>query len=325
MTAVRFGTYVPQGWNGELARWRDEPGAQWDVVVGTARAAEELGFDLLCTADHLVPAPVPTDAPVFECYTTLTALAAATSRVRLGQMATCAGYRNAALLAKLTSNVDVISGGRLELCLGAGWYEAEYRAYGYDFPSAVDRIALLEETVELVTALWTEPTVTMKGRFVRADDARCDPKPLQRPRPPVWVAGSGPNHTLRVVARLADVSNFGGPPSEFAATVVRLDEHCARVGRDAGEIAHSWSGSCLIRDEEREVRRLYEEGTVHGVHGLDYETWRDRYLVGTPDHVAGKVAALVEAGATIFVPWFADLPDQTTMRIFADRVIGAFR
>ena len=322
---TRFGTYVPQGWNGELARWRDDPVAQWNVVVDTAQAAESLGYDLLCTADHVVPAPVPTDAPVFECYTALTALAAATTSIRLGQMTTCAAYRNAALLAKMTSNLDVISGGRLEWCIGAGWYEDEYRAYGYDFDPPADRITRLEETVELVTALWSEPTVTLKGRFVRADDARCEPKPLQRPRPPVWIAGSGPNRTLPVVARHADVSNFGGPPDEFASTVALLGQHCERAGRDPARIAHSWSGSCLIRETEAEVRALYEEGTVHGIHGLDYETWRDRYLVGTPDHVATKVAGLIDAGAAIFVPWFADLPDPTTMRIFAERVMGAVR
>jgi len=322
---IRFGTYVPQGWNGELAPWRDNPAAQWRVVVDTARAAEELGYDLLCTADHVVPAPVPTDAPVFECYTTLTALAAVTTRIRLGQMTTCAAYRNPALLAKMTANIDVISGGRLEWCIGAGWYETEYRAYGYDFEPPADRIARLAETVELVTALWSEPTVTVNGRFVRADEAHCEPKPLQQPLPPVWIAGSGPRRTLPVVARLADVSNFGGPPSEFAATVAELGEHCEQVGRDLAEIEHSWAGSCLIRDDEAEVRALYEQGTVHGIHGLDYETWRTRYLVGTPDQVAAKVAGLVDAGASIFVPWFADLPDQTTMRIFADRIMGAFR
>ena len=196
------------------------------------------------------------------------------------------------------------------------------RAYGYDFEPPADRIARLAETVELVTALWSEPTVSVKGRFVRADGARCEPKPLQQPQPPVWIAGSGPRRTLPVVARLADVSNFGGPPSEFAGTVALLGEHCEQVGRDSSEIEHSWSGSCLIRETEAEVRDLYERGTVHGIHGLDYDTWRERYLVGTPDHVAAKVAELVDAGAAIFVPWFADLPDQTTMRFFADLIIG---
>ena len=168
-------------------------------------------------------------------------------------MVGCTSYRNPALLAKITSTVDVVSGGRLNWGIGAGWYENEYRSYGYEFPKPAQRIKMLEETVEIVTRMWTEPTTTFKGEHYEVSRAYCDPKPLQQPRPPVLIGGGGEQLTLRVVAKHADSSNFGGNPEQWEHKREVLKAHCASVGRDFDEIQLTWSPEVFIRATEDEV------------------------------------------------------------------------
>lgn len=232
MTApdIVFGAFMPQGWKMELASIEGAT-AKWDKAVEIAQLAEELGYDSLWVYDHFHNVPRPAHEAVFECWTTVTAVSQRTSRIRLGQMVGCNSYRNPALLAKITSCVDVISGGRLDWGIGAGWYELEYRGYGYEFPKPKDRIGMLRETVEIVTQLWSQEETTYKGRYYELQRANCDPKPLQQPRPPVWIGGGGEQLTLRVVARYADCSNFGGRPEVWAHKRDVLRAHCAEVGR----------------------------------------------------------------------------------------------
>ena len=168
-------------------------------------------------------------------------------------MVSCAGYRNPALVAKITSTIDVISGGRLDWGIGAGWYDSEYAAYGYDFPPAADRIRMLRETVEIVKLMWTEPDATYEGRHFSVRGAQCDPKPLQDPMPPIWIGGGGEQLTLRVVARHATHSNFGGKPDEFAHKCQVLRGHCDAVGRDYDSITKTWSPEVFIRPTEAEI------------------------------------------------------------------------
>ncbi len=247
-----FGVFAPQGWKMELAGIED-PQDKWATTVRTARLAEELGLDSVWVYDHVHNVPVPAHETVFECWSTIAALAASTSTIRLGQMVSCAGYRNPALVAKITSTVDVISGGRLDWGIGAGWYDQEYRAYGYDFPSAADRIRVLRETVEIVKLMWAEPDATYDGRHFQVAGAQCDPKPVQDPHPPVWIGGGGEQLTLRVVARHADRSNFGGKPHEWSHKCEVLQEHCRAVGRDYDEITRTWSPEVFIREDEAEI------------------------------------------------------------------------
>lgn len=315
-----FGVFVPQGWKGELAGAGD-PGAQWAVTVGVARLAEELGFDSLWLYDHVHNVPVPSNETVFECWTTLAALAATTSRIRLGQMVSCVAYRNPGLLAKITSTVDVISGGRLELGLGAGWYDQEFRSYGYEFPPAADRIRLLRETVEAVTRMWSEPETTYDGRFVTLDRAQCDPKPLQSPRPPVLIGGGGEQLTLRVVAEHADRSNFGGKPDEWAHKRDVLRRHCAAVGRDPDEITMTWSPEVHIRESEQEI---LDDGS-RSAWGEEFGSWRAGNLVGTPEQVCEQLATYRDLGCGGVVPWCSDYPADTTLRLLAERVVPELR
>jgi F420-dependent oxidoreductase-like protein len=297
------------------------PDAQekWAKAVEIAQLAEELGFDSLWLYDHFHNVPRPAHEAVFECWTSISAISQCTSRIKLGQMVGCAPYRNPGLLAKITANVDVISGGRL-IWGGAGWYEHEFRGYGYDFPPPAERIRMLRETVEIVKAMWTEPDVTYEGKYFTLDGAQCDPKPLQQPHPEILIGGGGEQLTLRVVARHADASNFGGKPDEWRHKASVLQQHCADVGRDYDEIRRTISSEVFIRETEREVL----DAGSRSLGGEAAESWRAGNLVGTVEQVAEKIEQYVALGCRGFYPWCSDYPDTETLRLFA-RVADSFR
>jgi len=315
-----FGTFIPQGWKMELVGI-DDPQAKWAKAVEIAVLAEELGYDSLWVYDHFHNVPVPAHETMFEAWTTLAAISQRTSRIHLGQMVGCAPYRNPGLLAKITSNIDVMSGGRLDLGIGAGWYEHECKAYGYGFPSAADRIRMLRETVEIVKSMWSEPDTSYQGRFFTLDGAQCDPKPVQQPHPPILIGGGGEQLTLRVVARHADRSNFGGKPHEFAHKCEVLKGHCDAVGRDYDTIMKTWSPEVFIRETEAEVAAAGSRSFW----GEPVESWTAGNLVGTPEQVCERIKAYVELGCQGFIPWVSDYPDTETLRLFATEVIPEFR
>jgi len=317
---ILFGIFAPQGWKMELSSI-EGASAKWERTVQVARLADELGYDSLWLYDHFHNVPRPSHETVFECWTTLSALSQVTRRIRLGQMVGCNSYRNPALIAKITSTLDVVSGGRLEWGVGAGWYENEYRAYGYEFPKPKDRIGMLRESVEIVRSMWTERETTFKGRYYEVIRANCDPKPLQSPRPPILIGGGGEQLTLRVVAEHADCSNFGGRLDEWTRKRDTLWRHCERVGRDPGEIRMTWSPEVFIRRTESEL----EASGSRSLWGEDVESWRANNLVGTPDQVADKVGAYMAAGCRGFIPWCADYPDTETLELFATEVVPRFR
>jgi F420-dependent oxidoreductase-like protein len=319
MSDLTFGVFVPQGWKMELSTIED-PQAKWQRAVDTAVRAEALGYDSVWLYDHVHNVPVPAHEAVFECWTTVAAISQRTSRIRLGQMVGCTSYRNPALLAKITSTVDVISGGRLDWGIGAGWYEGEYKAYGYDFPSAGTRIAMLEDCVEIVKRMWTEPDATYEGPHFAVQGAQCDPKPLQDPHPPIWIGGGGERKTLRVVAKHATHSNFGGKPEEWAHKRDVLFGHCEQVGRDPSEITMTWSPEVFIRETEAEIG-----DTTRSFWGEPFDSWSAGNLVGTPEQVAERVRSYVDLGCRGFVPWCADYPDHETIELLATKVIPELR
>jgi alkanesulfonate monooxygenase SsuD/methylene tetrahydromethanopterin reductase-like flavin-dependent oxidoreductase (luciferase family) len=251
----------------------------------------------------------------------MAAISQRTSRVRLGQMVGCNGYRNPGLLAKITSTIDVISGGRLDWGIGAGWYQHEFAGYGFEFPAPKVRIGMLKEAVEIVRSMWTEPDTTYEGRYYTLKAAQCDPKPLQQPHPPILIGGGGEQLTLRVVARLADRSNFGGKPEEFARKCEILKGHCKEVGRDYDEIEKTWSPEVFVRETDAEI----EAAGSKSFWGEPAESWRAGNLVGTSDQVAEKIQQYVALGCTSFMPWSSDYPSTETLEIFAQKVIPQFR
>jgi F420-dependent oxidoreductase-like protein len=318
--AIGFGVFAPQGWKRELSAIAD-PQAKWAKTKEIVLAAEAAGYDSVWVYDHFHNIPRPAHEAVFECWTTIAAISQLTTRVRLGQMVGCTPYRNPGLLAKITSNVDVMSGGRLDWGIGAGWYEHEFLGYGYEFRAPKDRIGMLRETVEIVKSMWTDAETTYEGRYYNLRGAQCDPKPVQSPHPPIWIGGGGEKVTLRVVARHADRSNFGGKPDEFAHKCEILKGHCKAVGRDYDEIVKTIAGEVFIRESEDEV---VAAGTK-SLWGEPLDSWRAGNLVGTPDQVAEKVQTYIDLGCGGFIPWCSDYPDTESLRLFAERVIPQFR
>jgi F420-dependent oxidoreductase-like protein len=316
-----FGVFVPQGWKMELASI-DGSAAKWAKAVEIATHAERLGYDSVWVYDHVHNIPTPAHEAVFECWTTVAAISQLTSTVRLGQMVGCASYRNPALLAKITATIDVISGGRLDWGIGAGWYEQEYLAYGYDFPRPAERIGGLADTVEIVKRMWTEPDASYQGRHYSIEGAQCDPKPVQQPHPPIWIGGGGEQLTLRVVARHADYSNFGGDQETWAHKRDVLRAHCETVGRDPAEIRMTWSPEILVRGTEAEVAAAANQRSLWGG---DTESWRAGNLVGTPEQVSEKLRSYVDLGVAGVVAWCADYPDTETLERFAADVVPNFR
>lgn len=315
-----FGVFVPQGWKMELAPI-DGAEAKWAKTIEVAEAADRLGYDSIWVYDHFHNVPRPAHEAVFECWTTLAAVSQRTSRVRLGQMVGCNSYREPSVLAKITSTIDVISGGRLDWGIGAGWYEHEYKGYGFEFPAPKERIGMLREAVEIVKSMWTEADTHYEGKHYTLQGAQCDPKPLQSPYPPIWIGGGGEQLTLRVVARHADCSNFGGKPEDWARKREILKGHCAAVGRDEDTIRKTWSPELFIRSTEAEVEAAGSKSLI----GLPVEQWREQALVGTPEQVCEKVQEYLELGCTGFVAWPTDFPDLESLELFATQVVPNFR
>ena len=320
MTSLTFGAFFPQGWKMELASIEGAEN-KWQTALEIAELIEELGYDSIWLYDHFHNVPRPAHEAVFECWMSAAALSQATSRIRIGQMVGCNSYRSPAVLAKMTSTFDVISGGRLDWGIGAGWYENEYKGYGFEFPAPKVRIGMLREAVEIVKSMWTEPTTSYDGTYYTLDRAQCDPKPLQNPHPPIWIGGGGEQLTLRVVARHADVSNFGGKPHEWARKAEILKGHCKEVGRDYDEIRKTISGEMMIRETEAEIDAI---GTK-SLWGEPLESWKAGNLVGTPEQVAEKIQAYVDLGCTGFVPWCSDYPSTESLQLFAGKVMPEFR
>jgi F420-dependent oxidoreductase-like protein len=196
---MQFGTFVPQGWRMDLVEI-DDPIEQYEAMTGVAKTAEVLGYDSIWVYDHFHTVPTPEIETCFEAWTITAALARDTERIKIGQMVTCNGYRNPALLAKIASTVDVLSHGRLLCGLGAGWYEHEWRAYGYGFPELRDRMRAFREAVQIVIKMWTEEKASFQGEYYTLDGAINEPKGVQKPHIPLWLGGGGETVTLKLVA-----------------------------------------------------------------------------------------------------------------------------
>src|SRR5215469_3145341 len=248
---MRFGVFVPQGWRLDLT---GVPTAdQWATMRGLAAAADAGPFESIWVYDHFHTVPTPTDESTFEAWSLMAAFAAATERVRLGQMCTCMGYRNPAYLAKAAATVDVVSDGRVEMGIGAGWYEHEWRAYGYGFPEARDRLGMLDEGVQIMRQLWTAGTATLAGKYYQVDGAIGSPRPLQDGGIPLWIAGGGEQRTLRIAAKYASYTNFDSTPDVFKRKSDILAQHCQDVGTDFDAIVRSANFNVVIGQTEKDV------------------------------------------------------------------------
>jgi F420-dependent oxidoreductase-like protein len=316
---LRWGAFVPQGWTLEYTGV--DAAAAWERSKEIAGIAERAGYDHLWVYDHVETVPRREATHVFEAFTMLAAIAQHTSTIKLGQLVTCSSYRNAGLLAKEAACVDVYSGGRLILGLGAGWYEREYQAYGYPYMAAGARLDVLEETLQVVKRLWTEETVTFSGKYLDFDGAYCDPKPIQK-LPPIWVGGGGEKKTLRIAARYADATNWQTGLTGFVHKSQVLREHCEAEGRAFESIVRTHGPDCRLFDSEADLRRWLDSpggGSLWG-RGNPDEYVRDNF-VGTVDQVAEQVQGYVDAGCAEFVLWFRDYPSSESLERFAGEVV----
>lgn len=331
MDGLTFGAFVPQGWKMELASIQD-PQAKWAKTIEVAELAEELGFDSLWVYDHFHTVPEPTQEVTYEAWTLMAALASTTDSVRLGQMCTCNTYRPPSYLAKVSSSIDVISSGRLEMGIGAGWYQHEHDGYGYQFLSPGGRLGMLREGVEIMKAMWTEDEVTYEGKYYNLQGAICQPKPLQQPHVPLWIAGGGEKVTLKIAATHAQYTNFGGLSLDsFVSKSDILKGHCADVGTDFDAITRSanFDVMCAATEDELAEKKSWLLG-----HMREYvsEESAERFAraydrkSGTPEQIIEWLKAYEAAGLSYAIVNFADVAyDRGSLELFAREVMPAFR
>ncbi|HZD22754.1 MAG TPA: LLM class F420-dependent oxidoreductase [Acidimicrobiia bacterium] len=326
---MKFGAFVPQGWRHDLA---GIPSKQhWPTMLGIAKDIEDLGFESLWVYDHFHTVPEPTQEVTYEAWTLMAALAATTDTVRLGQMCTCNTYRPPSYLAKVAASIDVISGGRLEMGIGAGWYEQEHDGYGYPFLSPGGRLGMLREGVEIMKAMWTEDVVHYKGKNYTLKGAICQPKPVQQPHIPFWIAGGGEKVTLNIAARHASYTNFGGDHLDvFDRKSEILRSHCEDVGTDFDSINRSANFNIFCADTGRGVE---EKKAWYRGHLREYvsEGAAERSVrnfepsSGTPEQVVATLKEFEAAGMTYAIVNFADVAyDRSSIELFAKEVIPAF-
>jgi F420-dependent oxidoreductase-like protein len=252
---MKFGIHNPS-WH-----FGADPYAMFEAVKQKALWVEEHGFAWFSVMDHLIQIPgvgAP-EEPFMEGWTVLAALAAVTRRIRLATLVSSVAYRNPALLAKMAAGIDIISSGRLTLGIGAGWYQKEYGEYGYPFPERPSvRIAQMQEAVQLIKRMWHEPRATLHGKYFQIDDAILEPKPLQKPYPPIMIGGDGEQLTLRAVARYGDACNISGPPERVQHKFEVLRRHCEALGRSFDEIERTNLTSLLLARDEAALQSKRE-------------------------------------------------------------------
>jgi F420-dependent oxidoreductase-like protein len=327
---MRFGLFVPQGWRLDLAGI--DPKDHWATMLGVAQAAEQGPFESIWVFDHFHTVPVPTQEATHEAWSLMAALGAATSRVRLGQMCTCMAYRNPAYLAKVAATVDIISGGRTEMGIGAGWYEHEWRAYGYGFPSAGERLAMLDEGVEIMHQLWTTGQATLDGKHYQVDGAICQPLPLQEGGIPLWIAGGGEKKTLRTAAKYAQYTNFDGTPEVFTRKSEILAGHCRDLGTDYDAITRSVNYNIFLAETDKEVAdriawwrdHLLQCGVPENIADDRTRDFANGPLVGTPELVIERLTEARALGMSYAILNFAEVAyDRTSLNLFVDKVAPA--
>jgi F420-dependent oxidoreductase-like protein len=296
---MEIGVVVPQGWTGEYDGW--DPRRAWERTVAVARQAEHLGFESAWVFDHFQTEPEPTDELTFESFTTLAGLAALTARLRLGQVVICTAFRNPALTAKMIGTLDVISGGRMELGIGAGWKEDEWRAYGYGFPDTKTRLATLADHLEVITRMLAPGRATFAGSHASVTDAINVPRGLQEPRVPIMVGGNGPNVTWRLAARFADELNLDWlTPDEVREAKPVIASRCEEIGRDPATLRLSVNISRYVLEDAGasriELLAAYREAGVDRVMGLLQET------AVSDEPLESLAADALAAGCTLLSP-----------------------
>jgi F420-dependent oxidoreductase-like protein len=308
MRPIRFGLFFPQ------------VGLPFAALRERTQLADRLGYDAIFFVDHMWARGLPA-LDHLEVWTLLTAMATVTERIRVGALVVCNSYRNPALLAKMASSLDVISNGRLIFGIGAGWMEEEYAAYGYTFPRPRVRSEQLDEALEIVKRLFTQPSATFEGKYYAVREALNNPKPIQQPHPPILIGGAGEKLLLPLVARHADIWNC---PNNRARELPRLldvmREQCVRVQRDPDAIEVSEQCVVILGKDKDDVRRRREKAATTVGKTFDIE---DAGFCGTPEQVAEQMRARAAQGVTFFTFLLSDFHAPESLELFAREVIPA--
>jgi F420-dependent oxidoreductase-like protein len=320
---VKFGIFPPQGWKMDLMAISD-PVEQYAAMTAVAKEADKGAWDSIWVFDHFHTVPEPTMNTTFECWTITSTLARDTERVKIGQMVACNGYRNPALSAKIASTVDVASNGRLLFGYGGGWYEHEWRAYGYGFPETGPRMRMFREGVEIIHKMLTEDKPKFDGEFYSIDEPINEPK-SHKPgyKVPLWIGGGGEKVTLKLVAQYGDACNVF-----FDVITEKLEilkRHCDDVGRDYDEITKSSGIDAYVIPKGADpvqatatVREKYYDGET-------YESFKNRYIVADADTLVERVAYMRDRGIQYIVVDIAGVAyDHDPMHRFAEEVIPNF-
>jgi len=350
LNRLGFGCHIPNfsGINDTQIEAPSNERFDYPIIQEVALLCEELGYDGLWIADHVM---LGNRGEVGECWTLLSALAAVTRRIRLGPFVLCDAHRNPALVAKMVATLDNISGGRVDYGIGAGWNRVEQESYGMPWlEKPIERIKRMEEGIEIVKKMWTEDKPSFEGEYYRIKEAICLPKPVQKPHPPIWVAGQG-ERMLKAVAKYANGWNwFSTTAEQHRKLMDMIRKWCEVLGRNYNDIAISWQGRTLIAKnkvnlEEKidRIRRLNPRYPLsiekkamkippypffhQAVTGGSSETmdFRTLGLVGTPEEIIERMRQYIDVGVKYFMHIFIDFPSTEGIELFAEKVIPALR
>ncbi len=310
MTDIKF------GWHMHSFPTDGSQGAEFITQITNTLNKIQGHFASVWADDHVHPWGdfVSADTDALECATTIAYLAGLYPQLHFGSLVMCQSYRNPGLLAKMAANLQLFSGGRFILGIGAGWMVPEYNAYNWEYPKASVRIAQMEETIQIARKLWTESPATFEGKYYRITDAYCHPQP--DPQPPIMVGGDGEKLTLRVVAKHADWWNMNGSNPEMLIHKLNvLKSHCQAIGRNFEDITITWAGDLIaIAPTEAEARQQAEASPYNSPHAI----------VGTPEQVAEKLRVYADLGVQHTMLRFADFPDTAGIELFCKTVIPQF-
>ena len=313
---MKIGAMVPQGWRMDLHDIKPEQ--QWDTIIEASARIEKLNYASVWVYDHFHTVPSPTQDPTFECWSLMAALSQVTENVRIGQMCTCNSYRNPAYLTKVASTIDSMSGGRLEFAIGAGWYDQEYKAYGYDYPSAGVRLKMLEEALQIYIAMTTQDKASFEGDYYKIKDAINQPKPLQKPYPPLWVCGGGEKVTLKLLAKYGDYGNWDVDVEGFVHKSKILKTHCEEQNRNYSDIKKTLHTNVIIGNNEKDLDSKINK--IVDVTGIPKEMYIDRPLVGVKEKVFDTIDEFSSVECEYLIAYIPDIVWGDTLEILSEKL-----
>jgi F420-dependent oxidoreductase-like protein len=289
-----------------------------DSLKNLVTRAENRGFDSFWVMDHFhqIPLVGKPEEPMLESWTTISVLAGITTKIKLGTLMTGIIYRHPSILAKIGATLDVLSKGRLFMGIGAAWNEEESSAYGIPFPPVKERFSRLEEAIQIIRKMWTEePSASFNGQYYQIKNAFCNPKPIQKPSPPIMVGGSGERQTLRIVAKYADACNIFGSAETVKSKLSILEEHCRSVGRDYDSILKTKLGLVIIDDNKEMARKRLQQA------GIPEEQINEFAIYGTPEDVLRQKESLEDAGIQYLIVNLDPSREVEALDIFANNII----